>query len=69
MNYTKFTPVYHRHCGGHVGYVKFTSYPKDDAENFYLLNGLHPESLTENLRIGCMRCNNVITDKNMLVVA
>lgn len=56
----KLTKVYHLGCGGHVGYVADTSKSKRDTENFYFLDGSHPEEHYK-IRIPCTKCKQNIT--------
>lgn len=53
------TKVYHRECGGHVGYVADTNKAKKDTDNFYFLDGSHPKGC-ENVCVPCAKCGKDI---------
>ena len=63
----ELTRVYHRDCGGHVGYIKDRSLAKNNSMNFYLLNMRHPNSF-EKLRIECKKCGKHIIDTKELTL-
>lgn len=63
----ELTRVYHRDCGGHVGYVKDVYGLKTDRMNFYLLNKRHPDCMCD-LHLGCSKCNKYINNTKELTL-
>ena len=53
------TKVYHRGCGGHVGYVAEINKSKRDASNFYFLDGSNPKDC-DLISIPCKRCEKSV---------
>ena len=59
--------VYHRGCGGHIGYVADTKKSKKDIDNFYLLDGSHPERI-DAVCVYCGKCNKNIIRRSEMVL-
>ena len=53
------TKVYHRGCGGHIGYVAEISKSKSDTSNFYFLDGSHPKGC-DLISLPCKRCEKSV---------
>lgn len=63
----ELTKIYHKDCGGHVGYVKDVYAIKKDRMNFYLLNMQHPDCMCY-LHLGCAKCGKYIDSTNNLTL-
>lgn len=63
----KLTPVYHRGCGWHVGYVADISKLKRDSNNFYFLDGSHPGTHDKKC-IPCAKCKKNITTTGDIIL-
>lgn len=62
----KLNKVYHRGCGGHVGYIADASKLKTDSTNFYFLDGLQPKKYDKKA-IPCNKCGNTIVHLGDLI--
>ena len=51
----KLTKVYHRECGGHIGYIADINKLKKDHLNFYFLDGGQPKEY-DRCSIQCIIC-------------
>ena len=63
----KLNKVYHRGCGGHVGYVSDISKPKNEAKNFYFIDGYHQQK-QDKILIPCNKCGKTITNLGNLTL-
>lgn len=61
------TKVYHRGCGGHIGYVAGIEKSKRDTSNFYFLDGSQPNK-TDKKAIPCNKCGKTIVNLGDLIV-
>lgn len=51
--------VYHRGCGGVVGYIKDSSKWKRELDNFYFLDGSNPHG-PDKVFIPCKKCKRYL---------
>ena len=60
-NSNELANIYHKNCGGLIGYVNNVKSSKKMASNFILLNGKHPNP-GDALDILCTKCGAVVTN-------
>jgi len=59
--------VYHKRCGGHIGWIKDRTALRSDSSNFYLLNMTHPIP-SEMVKIGCLTCGKYVTSRDAMTI-